>query len=420
MKGVHCGVFDFVFTGLPPGGEAVARSVGAQSTDDRDEQIFAIYPRPPFTVGQAETISLAVRFGQTRLIEIESLASSAGGEALDLNTECDLTYTIYPAHQLKLSKNRTQVDTIYITIVDVTTDVAARRPTYQIAARPAVPHPRIVPCKWFPPDIEPAVYGIKIDPKTVPQRSPMWWKLRGELTGSKTYSLLGWFMPAERNAPKEVFSKASKANMRLGSVSEALIVENYLKLYPDRIFHEVGWCDAPRPEYPKGWGASPDGWVEVPGAQGAPGTTIAMEFKTSRNKISMEGYFIPQVYMEMISLEVNHCDLIRYCVSRDVAHIYHIKRDPELEDRLIQLWKLALHHPSLYDLVRTPQFVQMRDELNAMAREWKPAVVMRVEAPLDLPAQREDQEEQQPAAVSKVISLLETCIDLLRQIAGEK
>src|SRR6185369_15745290 len=92
----------------------------------------------------------------------------------------------------------------------------------------------------------------------------------------------------------------------------------------------------------------------------------ACEFKTSRTKVALEPYFIPQMYMEMISLNVVWCDLIRYrptsvhtpdngYVTQHTAHVYRIYRNQALEADLVRLWKRAhANVQQLQDIVQEP------------------------------------------------------------------
>jgi hypothetical protein len=152
--------------------------------------------------------------------------------------------------------------------------------------------------------------------------------------------------------------------------------------------------------YPTGWGASPDGlivdphmtWDQVPAdiskhyteAERASFniTRGACEFKTSRTKLSMEAYFYPQVYLEMIVLNVVWCDLIRYrpgynysdehktWVHEDTAHVYRIYRHRPTEDLLLQLWKYAFSNVSkLQDIIVEDSFVQLRAFFTTLANQ---------------------------------------------------
>lgn len=262
--------------------------------------------------------------------------------------------------------------------------------------------------EWFPPDVDPAQWGLRIDPRKIPQRTPLWFKLRGDVSGSKAYSFLGWFFS---NSPG-VFNAFQKSAMRLGTFSEDLIVLIYCSEFPDRIFEEVGWC--PAIGYPVGWGASPDGlvmdpqmsWDQVPPAlrkhyeKGEiPLREIsygACEFKTSRTKLGAEGYFLAQIYMEMIALQVVWCDLVRYRPARewnadegrwmynDMAHVYRVFRDPAMESRLLPLWKRAqANQHALAKLIQEPEFVQIRFDLEQQARQLEPYRIIKVaEQPL--------------------------------------
>jgi hypothetical protein len=257
---------------------------------------------------------------------------------------------------------------------------------------------RVVFLKWFPPDVDPSVYGIKIDPREIPQRCPLWFKLRGEVSGSKAYVLIGYFADRQNNQP---FSAFAKSAMRLGTLSEDLVMIGYLNAYPKRIFYEVGWVPI---ESKKSWGASPDGiivdpemsWDKVPSdvaknysKSGIDITHGACEFKTSRTKLGMEAYFYPQLYMEMIALNVVWADLIRYRPERiydqntkvwtykDVAHVYRVYRDKPTETLLMELWARAqTNFSKLKDIVQEEAYARLRLYFDRKAEETEPTDVI--------------------------------------------
>jgi hypothetical protein len=169
----------------------------------------------------------------------------------------------------------------------------------------------------------------------------------------------------------------------------------------------MGWCPAP-PPYPKSWGASPDGLQSAPSEQivkhmpkelwelaaasrhgkestGGERTWGALEIKTSRTKLTMEPYFYPQVYMEMISLGVYWADLIRYKPGYG-AYIYRIYRDAKIEQALFGLWKRAFANADrLQAIVQEPEFVKMRDYFTREANKIKP--IDKIEEPKEVLAE---------------------------------
>jgi hypothetical protein len=215
---------------------------------------------------------------------------------------------------------------------------------------------------WFPPDVDPAYWGIQIDTRLIPQRSHLWFKLRGEMTGSLAYKMLGFFATASK-------TMQDKTKMRLGTYSETDACTLYLHYHPHSKLKEVGWCGARAP-YPTTWGASPDRLLDEDGI---------LEIKTSTDKTSMEDYFYPQCYMEMIATERNFTHLMRYRPN-DVAYVYHVSRDPHVEEMLLVLWKRALQTRESDLLYQSPDFVNARNVLSKMASDanWECNTILKM------------------------------------------
>lgn len=239
--------------------------------------------------------------------------------------------------------------------------------------------------EFFPYDVDPTMYGLKLDTTKVPQRTPLWLKVRGEVTGTKAYQLIGFWVPTVEDDPNwtldgdHVFDAQSKANMKFGSDSEdkALIAYAFHFNHPISL---TGWCNAPAP-FPKGWGSSPDGlitdathtWDDVPDAiKKYLDTTLfdprqgVLEIKSSKFKLSMEAYFFPQVYMEMISTNRMWCDLVRYKPNK--VRVYRIYRHKPTEETLVSLWKYARKNVhSLRKIIQEESFVKIREYFEKLA-----------------------------------------------------
>ena len=235
--------------------------------------------------------------------------------------------------------------------------------------------------RFFPYDVDPTLYGLKLDTSKVPQRTPLWFKVRGELTGTKAYHLLGFWVPTIEDDPNwtldgdHVFDEQSKRNMRFGSESEdkALLVYASNSKHITKI-QAVGWCKA-SPPLPSSWGSSPDGlvtdkdhtWEDVPedirkyyDSSSFDPREGVLEIKSSQRKISLDAYFFPQVYMEMISTNRLWCDLVRYTPS--TVRVYRIYRHKPTEDMLVSLWKYARSNVDrLRDVIQEEAFVKIRD-----------------------------------------------------------
>ncbi len=377
------------------------RTVGGGG-EDADSIDFVIHFRPrlsrplvsPVHVNIFHTPSNRHVFGQT--------ISGEDGKVLVYREE-ELEYEEYETYQLKVSNKRRTIESMYVTLEDGQTKVNMKL----VFLSRLLAEGRAHFLDWFPPDVDPKLYALRIDPRRIPQRCPLWFKLRGELTGSKSYTLLGFFVPPKPTpyvfgAPM-VVDAAAKARMRLGSQSEDYIMLMYLYVREQCIFHEIGWCPMPSPPaYPMGWGASPDAlfidpdmtWESVPADVASHYsdeerakidiTRSAGEFKTtSTSNLAMRAYYYSQCYVEMISLNVVWCDLVQFrrvkmmhgnrIVYDNCARVYRIFRHKPTEILLVKLWRYALsNRDRLQDVVMEPPFVKMRLYFEQMAQQHAP------------------------------------------------
>lgn len=425
---------------------------------------FIICFRPPLTVEQARAAHVQVKYRQNTIVFGQHvLRSDKEPEALEVQEE-ELNYLIFETHQLQYDRKKELVDCMFLTIANLPSASptgALLEPLVDLHAnffKNTFPN-RFHFLEWFPPNIDPALYGLKIDPRTIPQRSPLWFKLRGEVTGTKAYALVGFFVPTKQQDPQYSFFKPptftpfAKAAMRLGTLSEDAALLNYFNAYDKQQYYELGWCSAPAP-FSKTWGASPDGmiqddemtWDKVPkeireyydgGDVSKPSplrdsvSRGALEIKTSRTKLSMEAYFYPQVYMEMIVLQVVWTNLIRYKPGYG-AHIYRIYRDPKIEQQLIKLWTRAFTNAArLQDIIQEADFVAMRAYFEKAARSLEPinivyeshalmqsynAYKQTLTVPVPQPAELESSTKRAKVDVAAVlIAQIEECAKMLKE-----
>jgi SAM-dependent methyltransferase len=399
---LYTGSSDYVVRQVGEGGRTHEDFEDGITTDSVD---LIVHFRPPLTAATSVETTLSIQYVggkhvETPIIWRQTLQPLDKGASLILREE-ELEYRCYPSYNVHVKGGK--ILALYVSVenamtaptttFDLTLQVHVNT-RLEFMARQLGERGRFL--AWFPPDVDPAQWGLRLDPRHIPQKTPLWFKLRGDVSGSKAYSLLGWFGGDDR-----LMTAFQKHAMRLGNLSEDLIILLYLHAFPNRVFEEMGWCQAPG--HPIGWGASPDGviidaqmtWDNVPmhvasqyskeSRNTIQITRGACEFKTSRTKLTVEGYFLPQVYMEMIALQVIWCDLVRFRPSRqwdattgawrynDEAHVYRIFRDPSIEARLIPLWKRAhVNQHVLKQIVCEEAFVSMRKELEQMAREQIP------------------------------------------------
>jgi len=311
-------------------------------------------------------------------------------------------YLVFPTHQLEVESN--VVSKLYVRAEN---NLMYSGNALRVVLEPAVDMcsmllgrqfgPRFVGLEFMPPDIDLAEHGITIAPRDIPQRTPQW--ARSQISGTKAYKLLGFFIPNTnikwRYDEPEEFTLFQRCRMRFGTLAEDYCIMAYLKKYPARSFFEVGSCSPPQKlGYPATWGASADGrvrdpnmvWARVPAeirkhydnSRFDP-TRGVVEFKASRKKESMEAYYYPQVYMEMIANDVVWCDVVRYCKTSCTNaqgkwcythkfRVYRVYRHKPTEDLIVKCIKYAAQNTNrLQEVVAEKEFRVLRDYFKQLA-----------------------------------------------------
>lgn len=388
---------------------------GPRGKGENDSIILGLYFTEPFkNFGSLVHETLYVRHNGTLAFSFPLLPAGHGKPSKkQLVHILDRTYYTLPTHQLIIERSEKPISTkattlgLFVQIVNVSQSTQS------------LDDVRIVPdismdawfskykqfnyhdCPFFPYNVDPALHNLRINPATIPQRTPLWFKLRGAVSGSKAYTLLGFWVPTKEKDPswtldgRQAVGPFQKAAMRFGSQSEDLAAIMYMMHYSNRRIDMVGWCPAPN-WLPGDWGASPDGlitdtsltWKDMPAGytkrdhgDSLDPTRGALEIKSSKRSLKMDPYFLPQVYMEMICLRVMWCDLVRYrqqshCDPKThewkythVARVFRIYRDPKVESQMIDLIKYALAHKAELQMVvhNEPAFLQFREFLEHLA-----------------------------------------------------
>jgi hypothetical protein len=264
---------------------------------------------------------------------------------------------------------------------------------------------RMVSLQWYPPNADLS----KVQASSIPQRSPAWHALRAisnGRSGSGISLLFGYNLPKSKkeregwtfeNRNKMPVSEWSRQAMRKGTLGEDRLLLINGTVNPHQVFHECGWYDNDKIFPSTHWGASPDGLlfdasIEVPqetkdAYPDLDHTWGALEMKTSTKKNTMEPYYIPQVYWEMIVLNVSWCILMRnhkqesYSEGkyhyRDQVHAYLIFRDPVLESNMLNLAvktyeRVTQGKEDLLKIAEEPLHKGIRNILDTMAKEMKP------------------------------------------------
>lgn len=262
---------------------------------------------------------------------------------------------------------------------------------------------------YFPPDpnLDVKLLGeIGIDASQIPQRIPMWFKLRDAITSSKVSKLLGEFAPRLGSVEATQFnffasepaSGWRELTMRLGRLREPVQIACLLQQYPNLRFEEVGYVHHPTRI---GRGASPDGilydtnqtWEALPASTRdfyQKDTSInvkrgVVEFKASPNDCEFRANHIGQCLWEMMCANVVWCNLVRYQESwardnetqryhgKSTCKVIRVYRYEPLETKLIQHVEQAhalVNNPQAFlKLIWSPSFVALREEFAALARQ---------------------------------------------------
>jgi len=353
---------------------------GGGGFDDEDAMSYVVRFRPALSEVQAAAAQLTISYVGDKEISGGALVFSravrpSNARCLWLTLRLDeLEYVCFETHQLRVGKVPGTYSALHVTLENTQCESGPLKLGPQLDMH-LFCMPELLPAgsvflRWFPPDIDPAQWGLHIDPRKIPQRTPLWFKLRAQLSGSEAVKRTGFFA---NDKPMTAFNRNA---MRLGSQSEDVAALMYLGHYGGaRHFTEIGTVPVTgRP----GWGASPDGLVTDSSSNGQQG---ALEFKTSRTKLCMEPYFYPQLYMEMMALGVQWADLVRYRPARtwhakegkwhylDVAHVYRVNRDAALEDWFIRVWTAP--HPGEDD-----DKAALRAHLVELAERAKPVAIL--------------------------------------------
>lgn len=365
-----------------------------RADDEELEGFYALYLKP--AVPNIGDYKLVVHHQGMIVFSTPLCPKTRPAESISL---LDRVYPVYETHQLCQNEDGSKTYAIYIQMEDVNLTAGCAP-----IMKPAVEmsfflqrqgHLRRLP--FYPPDVDVQKYGLKLDTRVVPQRTPLWFAVRGDVSGTKAYKLMGFWVPTVEQNPnwsydaEEVFSEESRLNMRHGAQSEDLATIFFHKTNANAVVSNVGWCKTSKP-YPGGWGASPDGlicddtmnWTRVPESirkyyedddslfdikQGV------LEIKTSKRSLAMEAYYYPQVYMEMIATNTVWCDLARFYRSAGSPpsysmRVYRVYRHKPTEEKLVRMIRYALANKHrLQTLVQEAEYKEMRSYFVELAKK---------------------------------------------------
>lgn len=391
----------FSFYIVTPAGESIpfeSKIVSQEGTSfnspSKPESVdYGLYFRPPIRGAELYIIHVlleGVPFFSTPLFPTEK------DQIPETFVLMDKIYHVFETHQLCQDPDGELTYAVYIQFDNVVGNKKQLAVDMTLQYLPKLFKNRFKRVPFFPYDVDPAMYGLKIEPQKIPQRTPLWFKLRSEVTGSKAYKLMGFWVPTKAENPNwkydvpEVFSEQSKTNIRMGTHSEEYAFMLLLLNNPNLSLELTGMCPCPpNAGVPIGWSASPDGllidadmtWETIPESisKHIQDRTLfdprrgVMEIKASSKKLTMEAYFYPQVYMEMIATNAMWCDVVRYkksssfdsvsgtWVTSHIARVYRIYRHEPTVQTLIKMIKRSYNNRhALQDTVAEESYVTMR------------------------------------------------------------
>ncbi len=377
-------------------------SSGSHRFDENKDSIFyGIYFRPVIQNAK-DYVMFAIHDGKVVFSSRLLPQPTPGAKTAIL----DRVYWTFETHSIMLDEKETSIYGMYIELENTGTKTVKIEPAIDMSVTwltRTFTDKRFTSLPFFPPDIDPAEYNLKIDVRKIAQKTPLWFKLRGDVTGTKMYTLIGFWVPTKEKDPtwtfdgEKVFDAFSRENMRFGSQSEDYAIMMLLLFRPNISIELVGCCPAP-PPYPSNWNASPDAlifdpnmsWAEIPETTSAQYTLEdgfdprqgVMEIKSSKTKLNMAAYFYPQIYMEMITTKRIWTDLVRYRRTsvnngdgtwsyKHVARIYRVYRHKKTEETIVRLGKMAYaNRATLQTLVHTnPEYIAIRHYFEELAEQ---------------------------------------------------
>ncbi len=330
----------------------------------------------------------------------------------------DRLFFIYPTYQLEIARPEAEtqpeaassIKTVFVTLENnnlAFEDLDDGKPLVQPRIDGFKCDPRLKSLPYIPLHPNDPIYENKTLEKW-PQRIPLWYYTKNEEIKNDRKELIisgtviekyicGYWVErnaAERNESKNVFEllrerRLKGNNFRYGRLMEAETMMIVMHNMPEiETFEECGRITFPVPEWlldkiPEPdklhFACSPDASIARAG-----GSSIVLEYKASYHQTSLPGYYIPQLYWEMMATNSQECRLVRYkrvkCqnmrtgvwhVKRE-ASMYVVRRDPEVEKRILDTLCYTLNMlpfiDSLDTLSSSSTFVAMKLLLDGIAR----------------------------------------------------
>src|SRR6185295_1711928 len=203
--------------------------------DSADSVSYVVRFRPALTEAQAAAATLSVTYGGDKevtggspLVFSRAVRPADGrSQFMTLRAE-ELDFLLFETHQLRVGQQRNTYCALYLTLENTQCEagplILGPQLDMHLFCVPELLPPGSSFLRWFPPDVDPGQWGLRIEPRKIPQRTPLWFKMRAELSGSVAVKRVGYF-PGGDSAG---FSTFQRSAMRLGSQSEDVVLLLYL------------------------------------------------------------------------------------------------------------------------------------------------------------------------------------------------
>lgn len=421
---------------------------GALKADTMEQLHFRIQFRPPLTKQKANSASIRVthlpsKQSNCRLVVLPS-TDQKENQTLGQGDSV-MRFIVFETHAIQLNQ-KGGIFCMWLTLENnqLKAETKAHPEPYPPLLEPTVDPSFFMQARFgeryqglpfFPPSDEfdeSVLATLSIEASKIPQRLPIWFKVRGKVTGSKLTDFLGFYAPNIEQPPEKPvdgadeeanykYQKDLKAwqtsveaydinqtkefkgwdavNVRRGRLCENKMILCYLNHYTDRSFAECGYFAHPLD--PVNWGASPDGLIHDPHAKAPPHlardfdlkdydlTRGVVEFKATRFACKFSAYFVAQAIWEMQSANVLWCDIVRYSTGKweldqstgkyqlkgEACKVYRLFRRKQADELLVDCVRQALemratnNNTNYLHLLQTKPFVKFREYCDLVTRK---------------------------------------------------
>lgn len=392
--------FDFTYE-QPSDNSKMQLNVRILSGRHRDTKHFEIRFNPPLKKLQASRAQLKLIYVPLKISSC-SIVVIPASERQTPSTIVDRHFVSFDTHTIQIDPKTGHVVLLYLAVRNVQMNGSVGSPP-QFEPIYGLFHDRYKGLPFFIPDPDLNLH-LSVNASLISQHNPLWFKLRGELTGSGLSGLLGFYVPelGSKEATNWSFDKKDfdgwkAVGIRFGNVSEDLAIISLLEHNKDLWVEECGYFQHPDPNR-SNWGASPDGILTDPTVKYPKDYQFALEnvtdrhrgvleIKSSRWNCKFNAYFFPQVIWEMVNAQTYWGDVVRYAemrvmdedtrmwTTKQECRKVRIFRHIPTEQQMVHLVLKSLACKKRGDknkymqLVHSNEFVEFRKQFEAIAEQ---------------------------------------------------